>query len=62
MRSLIVHDDGQLRRLDSAIAAFHTRPTVERDRFAALLAALEEQRAELARSNARLGPRRRLSG
>ena len=53
MRSLIVHDDGQLRRLDSAITAFHVRPAAERDRFAALLAALEEERAELTRLGAR---------
>jgi len=52
MRNLIVHDDGQLRRLDSAIAAFQTRPAAERDRFAALLAALVEERAELTRAGA----------
>ena len=61
MRVLIVHDDGQLKRLESSIAAFHTRPAAERDRFAALLAALEEERAEIARFGARRRPLRHAS-
>jgi hypothetical protein len=61
MRSLIAHDDGQLRRLESAIAAFHTRPAAERDRFVALLAALEEERAELTRTGVCRSPRRSVS-
>ena len=53
MRTLLVHDDGQLQRLESAIAAFQTRLAAERDRFAALLTALEAERTEIARSGAR---------
>ncbi len=49
MRTLIAHDDGQLRRLDSAIAALQARPPAERSRASHLLRALESERAELLR-------------
>jgi hypothetical protein len=50
MRVLIGRDDGQLRKLETAIAAFHARPHAERDRFDALITALEEERSEILRS------------
>jgi hypothetical protein len=50
MRVLIARDDGQLRRLGSAIAAFNARPQAERDRLGALIAALEVERSEILRS------------
>ncbi len=49
MRTLIARDDGQLRRLESAIAALEARPPAERRRTHLLLQALENERAELLR-------------
>jgi hypothetical protein len=51
MRVLIVHDDGDLRRIDRAIAEFEGRPAGERLRRSCLLQALHEERAELLRCN-----------
>ncbi len=47
MRALIAKDDGQLRRLESSIAAFRSRSAAEQSRMAFLLAALEREKAEL---------------
>jgi hypothetical protein len=53
MRVLIVHDDGQLRRIESAIAAIEARLPPERNRATSLLAALEAEKQELLRHNTR---------
>jgi hypothetical protein len=47
MRALIVHDDGQRRRLDNAIAAFKSRPAMEQSRMTFLLEALQREQAAL---------------
>jgi hypothetical protein len=49
MRVLIARDDGQLQKLESAIADFNSRSQAERDRFSALVAALEEERDQIRR-------------
>jgi hypothetical protein len=51
MRVLIVRDDGELRRIDRAIAEFEGRPAAERLRKSCLLQALHQGRAELLRCN-----------
>jgi hypothetical protein len=53
MRVLIARDDGQLRKLESSIAALNARPQAERDRRGALIAALEAERSEILRSCSR---------
>lgn len=53
MRALIAHDDGQLRRLESAIAAIEARSPADRGRMHLLLAALESEKLELLRSGIR---------
>jgi hypothetical protein len=53
MRVLIVHDDGQLRRIESSIAAIEARLPPERHRLSGLLAALEAERQELLRYSIR---------
>lgn len=58
MRTLIARDDGQLRRLESAIAALAARPPAERNRMSMLLSALESERAELLRQSPQLLRRR----
>jgi hypothetical protein len=57
MHALVVHDDGQLRRIESAIAAIEARRPGERNRMTGLLAALEAEKQELLRCNARRPPR-----
>jgi hypothetical protein len=49
MRELIVRDDGQLRRIDGAIAAIEARSGGERIRMGSLLTALQSEREELLR-------------
>jgi len=49
MRALIVKDDGELRRIERAIAEFEARQPAERLRRTSLLEALRRQRAELLR-------------
>jgi hypothetical protein len=49
MRELIVRDDGQLRRIDGAIAAIEARSGGERIRMGSLLTALLSEREELLR-------------
>jgi hypothetical protein len=44
---LVVRDDGQLRRIERAIAELERRPRAEQLRKQLLLRALETQRAEL---------------
>jgi hypothetical protein len=51
MRVLIVRDDGELRRIERAIAEFEGRPPAERLRKSCLLQALHHERAELLRCN-----------
>jgi hypothetical protein len=53
MRVLIVYDDGQLRRIESSIAAIEARLPPERHRLSGLLAALEAERQELLRYSIR---------
>ncbi len=47
MSELIARDDGQLRRVESAIRAIESRPACDRMRQVALLAALHAERAML---------------
>lgn len=47
MRVLIVRDDGQLRRIERAIAEFEGRPPTERLRKSCLLQALQRERETL---------------
>jgi hypothetical protein len=47
MSELVVLDDGQLGRVERAIAAFEARPQADRIRQAALLKALQIERAAL---------------
>lgn len=47
MRALICHDDDQLRRVESAIAAIEAAPPGQRQTKLALLAALHIERASL---------------
>jgi len=49
VRTLIVKDDGDLRRIERAIAELEARPAAERLRKTCLLQALHEQRVELRR-------------
>ncbi len=51
MRLLIVRDDGDLRRIERAIAEFEGRPPSERLRKSCLLQALHQERQELLRCN-----------
>ena len=51
MRVLIVHDDGQLRRIENAIAAIEARLPAERNRMDLLLAALKAEKREVLRCN-----------
>ena len=53
MRVLVVRDDGQLRRIDNAIAEIEARRPGERNRMTGLLAALEAEKQELLRCNTR---------
>jgi hypothetical protein len=57
MAALIVKDDGELRRVERAIAEFEARPPMERLRKSCLLQALYAEREELLR----LSPPRRRS-
>jgi hypothetical protein len=50
MRSLIVKDDGDLHRLERAIAEFKSRPPAEQLRKHFLLDALRRERTSLRRS------------
>jgi hypothetical protein len=54
MRPMARHGDEQLLRLESAIAAFKTRPAMEQSRKGHLLAALERERAAVMSASARL--------
>jgi len=54
MRELIVKDDGELRRIERAIAEFEARQPAERLRRTALLDALRRQRADLLRCHPRV--------
>jgi hypothetical protein len=45
MRVLIAHNDEQLVRLESSIAALKSRSTAEQHRMSVLLAALEREKA-----------------
>jgi hypothetical protein len=47
MGELIVSDDGQLGRVERAIAALQARPRADRLRLTSLLRALETERAAL---------------
>jgi len=49
MSELIVRDDGQLRRIDGAIAAIEARSSTERVRMGSLLTALMSEREEILR-------------
>ena len=53
MRELIVRDDGQLPRVEQAIAAFHGRSVCEQMRMQPLPHALYAERAELLRYRTR---------
>jgi hypothetical protein len=57
MRVLIAHDNIQLRRIVSAIAAIEARPPADRRRMAVLHAALESEKTELLRADPRLRQR-----
>jgi hypothetical protein len=57
MRVLIVRDDGQLRRIDSALARFEAGSPAEQCKKTCLLAALQSERAELLRHGSRAGRR-----
>ena len=59
MGALIARDDVQLRRVESAIARFESRPPMEQVKMSCLLAALQSERATLLRYNSRM---RRSSG
>ena len=52
MRELIGKDDGQLRRIEQAIAAAALWPVAERNRKRYLLNALQTERSELLRARA----------
>jgi hypothetical protein len=54
MRELIVTDDGQLGRIERAIAEFEARPLMERERKSFLLRALRQERTELLRCSPQL--------
>jgi hypothetical protein len=59
MKELILRDDRELRRIETAIAAMERAPASERLRRHCLLAALEAERDELLRVLGRShGPRR----
>lgn len=62
MRVLIATDDGQLARIERAIAEFEARPAAERMRKVFLLAALRRERAELQRCGAQLRQSLRAAG
>jgi hypothetical protein len=51
MRELIVNDDGELRRIERALAELEARPAAERLRKVFLLRALRRQKAELLRAS-----------
>jgi len=47
MNELIVRDDGQMRRIDAAIAALKALPTAQQQRRFCLLQALQNEREEI---------------
>lgn len=47
MRALVSLDDVQLRRIDTAIAHFESRPPAEQRKLICLLTALQSEKAEL---------------
>lgn len=49
MRALIVADDGQLDRIERALAEFESQPIAAQLRKTALLQALRQEKAELLR-------------
>jgi len=53
MGELIVRDDRELRRIETAIAAFQARPACDQMRMQSLLSALEAERAALQGSRRR---------
>jgi len=53
MRELIVRDDGQVRRVDNAIAAIMSRSPCDQMRMQSLLHALQAERDELKRQGIR---------
>ena len=53
MRELIVKDDGQMRRVDNAIAVFMSRSPCDQMRMQSLLHALYAEREELKRCGIR---------
>jgi hypothetical protein len=57
MAALIVNDDGEIRRIERAIAEFEARSPMERLRMSCLLQALYAEREELLR----VSPQRRRS-
>ncbi|HUA51404.1 MAG TPA: hypothetical protein VMB81_04530 [Candidatus Sulfotelmatobacter sp.] len=59
MSELIVRDDGQLRRVESAIAAIECRPACDQMRMINLLHALHAERSMLEVSHGRRRVRRR---
>ena len=54
MRDLIVRDDGDLRRIERAIAEFEARQPMERARKTFLLQALRRERSEMLRCSPHL--------
>ena len=58
MRTLVARDDGQLNRVEAAIAGLKARPPAERNRLTMLLSALESEKAEILRHSPQLLRRR----